>query len=162
MDRYDTNSKGTSPALSALLNKFANMPRSAFDETRTKILDAAPYAIIPIECFQMFPNSDIYLNYGIDVISKNPMIKRMLSSLGIELRTYAMRNSDGWEGWNNFVTKGRSGKLNMTIPTLDFIHASGKHTALPYNPYHYMNIAPAVIFSKLCDFAKITAGAMFI
>ena len=154
MDRYDTNSKGTSPALSALLNKFADMPRSAFDETRTKILDAAPYAIIPIECFQMFPNSDIYLNYGVDVISKNPMIKRMLSSLGIELRTYAMRNSDGWEGWNNFITKGRSGKLNLTIPTLDFIHASGKHTALPYNPMHYMNIAPAVIFAKSQSFEK--------
>ena len=57
MDRYDTNSKGTSPALSALLNKFADMPRSPFDETRTKTLDAAPFAIIPIECFLMFPNS---------------------------------------------------------------------------------------------------------
>ena len=38
MDRYESNLKGTSPALSALLNKFASMPRSAQDETRTYLI----------------------------------------------------------------------------------------------------------------------------
>ena len=154
MDRYETNSKGTSPALSALLNKFADMPRSAFDESRQKCLDAAPFAIIPVECFQMFPNSDIYVSYDIDALTKNPTIKRMLSSMSIELRTYACRNSDLWEGWNNFITRGRSGKLNLSIPTIDFIHESGKHTALPYNPYHYLNISPAINFAKSQSFEK--------
>lgn len=148
MDRYQTNSKGTSPALSALINQFADMPRSAFDETRRKSLDASPFAIIPIETFLMFPNSDGYLNYDVQAITKNPTIKRMLSGMNVELRTYKVKCSDLWEGWNNFITRGRSGKLDLTIPTLDFIHNSGKHTALPYNPAHYLNIAPAVTF---CD-----------
>ena len=148
MNRYETNSKGTSPALSAILNKFADMPRSAFDETRRKVLDAAPFAIIPIECFQMFPNSEAFLSYDIQALTKNPTIKRMLSSMNIELRTYVCRNSDLWEGWNNFVTKGRSGKLNKSIPYIDFIHESGKHSALPYNPYHYLNISPAVTYKS--------------
>ena len=153
MNRYDTNSKGTSPALSALLNKFADMPRSPFDETRTKILDCGVYGIIPVECFLMFPNSDAYLRYDIRALTKSPTIKRMLSSMNIELRTYVCKCSDLWEGWNNFITKGRSGKLNLSIPTIDFIHNS-KNTALPYNPYHYLSISPAVYFAKSQSFEK--------
>ena len=148
MNRYETNQKGTSPALSAIINEFAKMPRSAFDETRRKSLDAAPFALIPIECFFMFPNSEGWLNYDVSCITKNPTIKRMLSGMSVELRTYKVKMSDCWEGWNNFITRGRSGKLNLSIPYIDFIHASNKHTALPYNPYHYLNIAPAVLFKS--------------
>lgn len=147
MNRYETNSKGTSPALSALINEFAKMPRSAFDETRRKSLDASPFAIIPIEAFLMFPNSEAYLNYDVTAITKNPTIKRMLSGMSIELRTYKCKCSDLWEGWNNFITRGRSGKLNLSIPTINFIH-NGKYTTLPFNPAHYLNIAPATHFAK--------------
>lgn len=156
MDRYSTNQNGTSPALSALINEFASMPRSAFDETRRKSLDVAPFAIIPIECFLMFPNSQAYLNYDISAITKNPTIKRMLSSMTIETRTYKVKCSDLWEGWNNFITKGRTGKVDLQIPKLAFVHqqydpaVTGSHlihTSLPYNPAHYLNIAPAYQFA---------------
>lgn len=147
MDRYETNSKGTSPALSALINQFANMPRSAFDETRRKSLDAAPFAIIPIETFLMFPASQAYLNYDVTAITKNPTIKRMLSGMSVELRTYKCKCSDLWEGWNNFITRGRSGKLNLQIPNINFIH-NGKYTTVPFNPAHYLNIAPATHYAK--------------
>ena len=148
MNRYETNSKGVSPALSDILNEFAKMPRDSFDETRRKSLDAGVFAIIPVECFLMFPNSEGWLNYDVQALTKNPTIKRMLSSMQVELRTYKCKLSDCWEGWNNFVTRGRSGKLNLQIPYIDFIHNSGKHTAAPYNPYHYLNIAPAVTYAK--------------
>lgn len=147
MDRYETNSQGTSPALSSLINQFANMPRSAFDETRRKSFDASPFAIIPIETFLMFPNSQAYINYDVTAITKNPTIKRMLSGMSVELRTYKCKCSDLWEGWNNFVTRGRSGKLNLQIPHVNFIH-NGKYTTVPFNPAHYLNIAPATHFAK--------------
>lgn len=147
MDRYETNSKGTSPALSALINQFAKMPRSAFDETRRKSFDASPFAIIPVECFLMFPNSQAYINYDVTAITKNPTIKRMLSGMSVELRTYKGKCSDFWEGWNNFITRGRSGKLNLQIPTVNFIH-NGLFTTAPFNPAHYLNIAPATHFAK--------------
>lgn len=149
MNRYETNSKGTAPALSALLNKFADMPRSAFDETRRKVFDAFPFGIIPVECFLMFPNSDMYVKYDISAITKNPTVRRILSSMSIETRTYVCKCSDLWEGWNNFITRGRSGKVNLSIPTLSYIHTynSTKFTSsLPYNPYSYLNIAPPVLY----------------
>lgn len=145
MNRYDTNQKGTSPALSQLINEFNKMPRSAFDESRVKDFDAMPYGIIPVECFLMFPNSEGYLRYDVQSMSKNPTIRRMLSSMRCELRTYKCRCSDLWEGWNNFVTRGRSGKLNLRIPNVAF-EGNNVTTAVPYNPAHYLNIAPAIIF----------------
>lgn len=152
MNRYESNQKGTSPALSALINEFAKMPSSAFDETRRKSLDVAPFAIIPVECFLMFPHSKGYFNYDIQAITKNPTIRRMLSGMTLETRTYKCKCSDLWEGWNNFITRGRSGKVDLKIPYIDFIHNSHKHTALPYNPYHYLNIAPAVMFDNTQSF----------
>lgn len=150
MNRYETNSKGTAPALSALLNKFADMPRSAFDETRRKVLDVFPYGIIPIECFLMFPNSDMYVKYDISAITKNPTIRRILSSMQIETRTYVGKCSDFWEGWNNFITRGRSGKVNLSIPTLNSKMTNTANasfsTHLPYNPYSYLNIIPPFKF----------------
>lgn len=158
MNRYETNSKGLSPALSEILNEFQKMPRSTADETRQKDMDVSPFGIIPIECFLAFPNSDIRARYSVDCLSKNPTIKRMLSACSIELRTYVCRCSDLWEGWNNFITKGRSGKLNMRIPSIDFVHTGEdtkvRDTAFPYNPYHYMNIAPAVHFDKSQSFKR--------
>lgn len=151
MNRYETNSKGTAPALSALLNKFADMPRSAFDETRRKVFDAFPYGIIPVECFLMFPNSDMYVKYDISAITKNPTIRRILSSMNIETRTYVCKCSDLWEGWNNFITRGRSGNVNLSIPKLKYSHTVSGHertTSLPYNPYSYLNIAPPVFFDN--------------
>ena len=47
MNRYETNSKGISPALQEINNKSENMPRSAFDLSRRKSFDAMPFAIIP-------------------------------------------------------------------------------------------------------------------
>lgn len=146
MNRYETNSKGNSPALSALINQFAQMPRSAFNLNRRKSFDAAPFAIIPVECFLMFPNSQAYINYDVTAITKNPTTKRMLSSMSVELRTYKGKCSDFWEGWNNFITRGRSGKLNLQIPHVNFIH-NGLFTTAPFNPAHYLNIAPATHFA---------------
>ena len=148
MDRYETNSKGTSPALSSLINEYSKMPRSSFDLTRQKDFDAAPFAIIPVECWPMLPNSELSLRYDVSALTKNPTVRRMLSSCSIELRTYYCRNSDLWEGWNNFVTRGRSGKLTMSIPTLDYVHTGSdskiRDTSWAYNPYQYLNIAPPV------------------
>lgn len=160
MSRYDTNLKGTSPALSELLNKFAKMPRSSFDLTRRKSCDIYPYAITPIECGLMYPNTDITLQYDLSIITKNPTIRRMLSGMTAEISVYRMNCSDAWEGWNNFVTRGRSGRVSLEIPHLawDLNSSSDVNTSLPYNPAHYLNIAPAVFFSNdgtnKWDFAK--------
>lgn len=148
MNRYESNTKNQSQFMSDLINEFNKMPKGVFNESRRKILDVAPYGIFPIECWEMLPNSDAYLQYDIQMLSKNPTIKRLLSSMQVELRTYRIDYNDCWEGWNNFITKGRSGKVSKSIPYVDFSLGTNTHcTNLPYNPAFLLNIVPSNFIS---------------
>lgn len=149
MNRYDSNSKNTSKFMSDLLNQYVKMPKGVFNESRRKIMDVTPYAIHPIEVFPLFPNTDVYLRYDIQLLSKNPTIKRLLSGMNAELRVYKVNNNDCWEGWNNFITKGRSGKVSKSIPYLDLTLGSDSvTTSLPYNPAFSLNLQPAVFLAS--------------
>ncbi len=154
-NRYDTNTQNTSKYMQDLINEFNQMPKGAFDETRRKTLDVGLYDIIPIECWEMLPNSEAYVSYDIQMLTKNPTIKRLLSSMKAEIRVYKCNYNDLWNGWNNFITKGRSGKVSKSIPSIDWsLGRNGYSTSLPYNPAFYLNIAPAVYASKDNIFAK--------
>lgn len=154
-NRYDTNTQNTSKYMQDLINEFNQMPKGAFDETRRKSLDVGLYDIIPIECWEMLPNSEAYVSYDIQMLTKNPTIKRLLSSMKAELRVYKCNYNDLWNGWNNFITKGRSGKVSKSIPQIDWtLGRNGYSTSLPYNPAFYLNLAPAVYASKDNIFAK--------
>ena len=148
MNRYDTNTQNTSKFMTDLLNEFNSMPKGVFNEARRKILDVAPYGIFPIECWEMLPNSDVYVSYDIQLLSKNPTIKRLLSSMQVELRTYRINYNDCWEGWNNFITKGRSGKITKSIPYLDYsLNSDNVCTDLPYNPSFTLSLSPCTFIS---------------
>lgn len=151
MDRYSTNNKGLAPALSDVMNEYANAPRSGFDESSRKGLDVSPFYIIPFDITKVLPNTDVNISYDISVINKTPTIRRMLSSMSLETRTYFVKDSDCWEGFNNHVTCGRSGKISKQIPRLKWRLSSGRSTCLPYNPYFMLNIAPARYLAKSTD-----------
>lgn len=147
--RYGTNSQNTSKFMQDLLNQFIKMPKGVFNLNRRKIQDVAPYAITPIESWEMLPNSDVYLQYDIQMLSKNPTLKRMLSGMNAELRVYKVNYNDCWEGWNNFITKGRSGKVSKSVPYVDLsLGSSDVTTSLPYNPMESMRHAPTVYLAN--------------
>ena len=146
--RYGTNSSNTSKYMKDLLNEFIKMPKGVFNLNRRKIQDISPYAITPIESWEMLPNSDVYLKYDIQMLSKNPTLKRMLSGMNAELRVYKVNYNDCWEGWNNFITKGRSGKVSKSIPYVDLsLGSDNVTTSLPYNPMECLRHAPTVFLA---------------
>ena len=149
MDRYSTNNKGLAPAMSDILQEYGKAPRSGFDKTSKKAIDISPFYVVPIDLIKLLPNTDVNVSYDIQVINKNPTIRRMLGSMHLELRAYRVKDSDCWEGHNNYVTCGRSGKVFKEIPRLKWRLASGKTTCLPYNPYFALNIAPARFFAAV-------------
>lgn len=147
--RYGTNTTNTSKWMTDLINEFNKMPRGVFNNSRIKSLDVPLYGIIPLEVWEMLPNSEAILQYNISAITKNPTVKKLMSSMNIELRTYRINYNDCHEGWNNFVTKGRSGKLSLQMPYVDWsLGTNSKITSLPYNPAHYLNLAPAVFLAQ--------------
>ena len=147
--RYGTNTQNTSKYMQDLLNEFTKMPHGVFDETRKKIMDVTVGAIHPIECWEMLPGSDAYLNYDLQLITKNPTIKRLLTSMKAELRVYQVYYNDCWEAWNNFITKGRSGKVSTSIPYVDLSLGNNDiTTSLPYNPLESLSLQPCVHIAK--------------
>lgn len=147
--RYGTNTQNTSKYMQDLLNEFNKMPHGVFDETRKKIMDVIIGAIHPIECWEMLPGSDAYLTYDLQLITKNPTIKRLLTSMKAELRVYQVNYNDCWEAWNNFITKGRSGKVSTSIPYVDLSLGNPDiSTSLPYNPLESLSLQPCYHIGK--------------
>lgn len=147
--RYGANSQDTSKWVKDLLNDYNKMPRGVFNLNHRKIFDTPIFGIIPFDCFEMLPNSEMYLKYDVQMLSKNPTIKRLLSGMHVELATYKIDYNDTWEGWNNFITKGRSGSVDKSIPYVDYSLGTSTHTTcLPYSPAFLMNMAPSVFLAK--------------
>lgn len=147
--RYGTNSTNTSKFMTDLLNEFIKMPKGVFNLNRRKIQDIRPLAITPIESWEMLPNSDVYLKYDISMLTKIPTMKRLLSGMKAELRVYKINYNDLWEGWNGFITKGRSGKVNKSIPYVDLsLGSNDVTTSLPYNPMESLRHAPTVFLAN--------------
>lgn len=147
--RYGSNTQNTSKYMQDLLNEFIKMPHGVFDETRKKILDVTIGAVHPIECWEMLPGSDAYINYDLQLITKNPTIKRLLTSMKAELRVYQADYNDCWEAWNNFITKGRSGKVSTSIPYVDLSLGNEEiTTSLPYNPLESLSLQPCYYLGK--------------
>ena len=155
--RYGTNSRDTSKWVKDLLNSYSKMPRGVFNLTHRKVFDVPIFGIIPFDTFELLPNSEMYLKYNVQMLTKNPTVKRLLSGMHVELATYKIDYNDTWEGWNNFITKGRSGKVTKSIPYVDFSLGTNTHTTcLPYSPIFYMNMAPAVFLASDTDGKKFT------
>ena len=155
--RYGTNSRDTSKWVKDLLNSYSKMPRGVFNLTHRKVFDVPIFGIIPFDTFELLPNSEMYLKYNVQMLTKSPTVKRLLSGMHVELATYKIDYNDTWEGWNNFITKGRSGKVSKSIPYVDFSLGTDTHTTcLPYSPIFYMNMAPAVFLASDTDGKKFT------
>ena len=149
MTRYGNNLKNTADYVEELLSEYVKVPRTPFDNRNRIILDTTPNAIVPFDIWEMLPNSDAYLDYDLSIISKIPTVKRLLSGMTAEVRVYKVNYNDCWEGWNNFVTKGRSGKVSKSIPYVDWTLGNDNvSTCLPYNPYSYLGIAPACFIAS--------------
>ena len=153
MNRYETNFKNSSPVIEDLRNEFNKMPRGVHDLTYQADFDASDGYVIPIDYHELCPNSDLYLKYDVSLLSHNPTFRRLLSSSSIELRTYKRDKSDSYMGWNNFITKGRSGRVSKELPYVDF--SLGSHdnsstygnkvcTLTPHSPACYLGLVPPV------------------
>ena len=106
----------TAPIVDVAENMTPTASKSNFDENRKIITQAVPYAIIPIDTIFCLPNTEAYLNYDVQVTFRNPAVRKMLNGWRVYLHAYYNRCQDLWEGWNNFITKGRSGNISLKIP----------------------------------------------
>ena len=94
------------------------VPRSRFDYGRFNPFTASVGAIVPVDCFMTMPNEDYDLScqYKIDF---RPLIVPTLTSYKVKVHYYFCPMSYLWHGWESFISKGRSGKLALSIPQIE-------------------------------------------
>lgn len=138
----------TAPIVDVAENMTPTASKSNFDENRKIITQAVPYAIIPIDTIFCLPNTEVYLNYDVQVTFRNPAVRKMLNGWRVYLHAYYNRCQDLWEGWNNFITKGRSGNISLKIPHIKPRLGDINSPFTPMSLYNYLGYPSEAIPKK--------------
>lgn len=161
-DRFE-RVDNTAPIVDVAENEKPKVEWSTFDENCKMVGQALPYAIIPIDVIETLVGSKIYLNYDVEVQFRNPTQRKLLNGFRVYLHSWYNRKSDLWEGWENFITKGRSGNINLKIPHIQTRLKQMADDCTPFTPmslYDYLGYAPEnyTELNKYCGVkpAKIT------
>lgn len=111
------------------------VPRSRFDLSRKNMTTVDIGGIYPVDFFRVFPGDDIQLScrYLLDTL---PLAVPPMNNYRVRTHWYFCKMSSLWKGWESFVTKGRSGKIELKVPTvssddLDSADAEGRCLTVP-------------------------------
>lgn len=146
MNRFE-RIDNTAPVVDVAENRKPKVQYSNFDENRKIVGQALPYAIIPIDVIDTVPNTEVWLNYDVQITFRNPSVRKMLNGWRCYLHAYYNKKSDLWEGWNNFITRGRSGTESgggqgLEIPHIKtrLINHPGSGTSYEVSPFTPMSL----------------------
>lgn len=96
-----------------------NTPRrSRFDLSRITNFTCDSGMIIPFDWFETVPGDSFDLSAEVAVESL-PTITNVLTPYHVRTYWYYCRCSDLWAGWETFVTRGRTGNINLNLPQYD-------------------------------------------
>ena len=103
-----------------------NVKRSRFDLSRFTNFTADPGMIIPFDWFLCLPGDDVDIDFEF-ILDTLPLINPSLTSYKVLTHWYAIDLKHLWEGWETFITRGRSGNVNLQIPQIstNYLLASG-------------------------------------
>lgn len=106
--------------------------RSKFDLSRITNFTCDSGMIIPFDFFETLPNDSFQLSAEV-ALETLPTITNVLTPYHVRTHWYYVRNSDLWMGWNTFITKGRTGNIELKIPK---INPNQKYTSTTTNSVH--------------------------
>lgn len=92
--------------------------RSKFDLSRITNFTCDSGMIIPFDFFETLPNDSFQLSAEV-ALETLPTITNVLTPYHVRTHWYYVRNSDLWMGWNTFITKGRTGNIELRIPKIN-------------------------------------------
>lgn len=158
-DRYNSIDN-TSPILKSLQNEKPKVKRSAFDFSNTVIGQLQLGAIIPIDLIRFVPNENFEVSYDLKILSRNPLLRKILTTQRCYVHTYIQYDRNMWEGAQNQKTRGYSGNISLDVP---YISSTGFWSAFtPMSLANYLGIP----VNRYADFDKRSllysyAGAKF-
>lgn len=149
--------------------------RSKFDLSRITNFTADAGMIIPFDWFLCLPGDDVNIDFEM-ILDTLPLINSSLTQYKVLTHWYAIDLKDLWEGFQTFITRGRSGNVNLTIPQIDldyplkntdfegnsleynFMTDDGSDDAYPFNAYAKGKHSLASFLGVPSDFSGIYHG----
>lgn len=107
---------GTAPIVDAAENTPPRVPKSVLPYEATKYGTAIVGALTPVDVMTTKPGEQFDINYNAVIELSNPMVRKCFNGFTIYFHTYYNRWSDLWEGAQNFIDRGRTGKITGTMP----------------------------------------------
>ncbi len=138
---------GMAPITESVGYEESNIGKSFHNLSRVHQCQGIIGAEMPIDVIKTIPDDTFTdLEYYVNVVSRNPLSRDLRNGITVALHAYWSPCSELWEGWNNYITKGRNGKTNLTVPKLFpyFINKSDSDkwytTLVPCSPADYMGV----------------------
>lgn len=136
---------GMAPITENVGYEESNIGKSFHNLSRVHQCQGIIGAEMPIDVIKTIPD-DTYtdLEYYVNIVSRNPLSRDLRNGITVAVHAYWSPCSELWEGWNNYITKGRSGNINSTVPRLiPYFKDSQKNwytTLVPCSPADYMGV----------------------
>lgn len=102
--------------------------RSKFDLSRLQNFSIDPGMIAPFDLFPTLPGDEAHIKFKFS-LDTLPLIQSSLTGYKVITHWYYMKNRDLWKGWKTFITKGRTGNVNLTVPQVDLNYPIDKPKA---------------------------------
>lgn len=115
--RYD-RLDNSSPAIQTLKAPEKKLPRSVFDLSHIVSGQALFGALIPVLCEETVPGQEFDINIFSQISFRNPSIRPLLNGCKVQFHCFYNDVTDLWEGAKNYYDTGRSGKLNLSKPSI--------------------------------------------
>lgn len=136
---------GMAPITENVGYEESNIGKSFHNLSRVHQCQGIIGAEMPIDVIKTIPD-DTYtdLEYYVNVVSRNPLSRDLRNGITVAVHAYWSPCSELWEGWNNYITKGRSGTVEMSVPRLiPYFRDNDKDwktTLVPCSPADYMGV----------------------
>lgn len=136
---------GMAPVTENVGYEESNIGKSFHNLSRVHQCQGIIGAEMPIDIIKTIPDDNFTdLEYYVNIVSRNPLSRDLRNGITVALHAYWSPCSELWEGWNNYITKGRSGNLVSTVPKLiPYFRDSQKNwytTLVPCSPADYMGV----------------------
>lgn len=111
--------KGNGASSTLFQHDRPNKPQvSRFDLSKKVNFSLDVGMIVPIDLIECYPDDShsISIKMSLDTL---PLVAPSLTNYKIITHWYYSKKRDLWKGWKTFSTKGRTGNINLTVPTVN-------------------------------------------
>lgn len=101
-----------------LHEREAPIQRSSFDLSRLNTITMDEGVLVPIDWFITNPGEDFEISFE-NILETLPLAVQPMERHRLMIEAFYIKNRDLWKGWKTMITRGRSGNVSVSVPTVD-------------------------------------------